>query len=68
MPIGKPDAIPKKIWQKKKDHEKINIRIFINTKITKRVYHEYKITYRKAITIKNTGIISPESLRLPREF
>ena len=63
MLIGKPDAIPKKIWQKKKDYGKANIRALTGAEIAKRIYYERETTYRKVIAAKNTGITP---LELPR--
>ena len=33
MPIGKPDAILRKIWQKKKDYSKTNARALTDAEI-----------------------------------
>ena len=67
VPINKPDALPRKIWQKKKNYSKADIKAFTGAEIAKRTHYERKITYRKTIATKDISIIPPGSLRLPRE-
>jgi hypothetical protein len=67
MPINKPDAIPRKIWKKKKDHGKADARALTGAEIAERAYRERETAYRKAITAKNTAATPPGSPRLPGE-
>jgi hypothetical protein len=65
VPIGKPDAIPRKIWRKKKDRGKADARALTGAEIAERAHHEREAAYRKAIAIKDASATPPGSPRLP---
>ena len=67
MPIGKPDAIPRETWKKKKDQGEADARALTGAEIAERAHHERETAYRKAIAAKDASATPPGSPRLSGE-
>src|SRR5437764_1047237 len=59
IPINKPDAIPKKLWKKKKEHDKADARALTGAEIAEKQHHELQAAYIKATTAKDNGDTPP---------
>jgi hypothetical protein len=59
VPIGKPDAIPRKIW--KEGHGKADERALTGAEIAEQAHHERETGYRQAIAAKKCRYYTPRA-------